>query len=286
MSSPTSPPGSVSTFSPTAQLRVLYPRRWGRGRGQRRPRSNYKSAHVLVSGRFYWKEAKKGATSQPLSPLDFRNANSLESVRLTDGTWQDVDDMVKVDNHDEGARITVRGHLQGRTPRKPLFLVRDVELEIISGSLEQHEVWMNNIRARIAPWNLLQQEMKDASGIEALEIALGGLGTSKVATKPSSMATDTIEEKCSDGLGSLPEHIQKLSVVEKLTTHGAAVVGLAGPLEKLESSAERVTETAEIFADVSKCVAGVSTIFHLVSLSAQGVSMWAEANRGQKTLPV
>ena len=31
---------------------------------------------------------------------------------------------------------------------------------------------------------------------------------------------------------------------------------------------------------------GVSIVFHLVALSAQAVSMWAQANRGQRVLPV
>ncbi len=49
---------------------------------------------------------------------------------------------------------------------------------------------------------------------------------------------------------------------------------------------ERVSEIAEFMAEVSKCVAGVNTVFHLVVLSARVVSMCAEANRGRRVLPV
>ena len=278
MSSAESPSGPLTAFSSTANLRVLYQ--------GRRSWSNYKLAHILLSSRINWKEAKKDGTNQPQSVLDFRDTNSLELVRLDNGSWEEVDEMVRVEEHDERLRIMVRGRLQGQARGKTLFFVRGVELEVIPNTRQQCDVWVKIIRARIAPWNLLQKEMKDACGIEKLEIALGGLATSMAATKLSSRSADNVEEKWSDDLCTLPEQMQKLSIVEKLTTHGAATVGLAGTLEKLVSSAERETETAELFADLSKRVTGVSTIFQLVSLSAQGVSIWAEANRGQRVLPV
>ncbi len=63
-------------------------------------------------------------------------------------------------------------------------------------------------------------------------------------------------------------------------------MGSRATLAKFVASAERVTKTAELLANVSKCVAGVSTVSQLISLSAQGVSMCAEANRGRRVLPV
>ncbi len=74
--------------------------------------------------------------------------------------------------------------------------------------------------------------------------------------------------------------------MDKLTIQGAAAVGLGGTLENLVAIAERVTETAELFANLSKCITGFSTIFQLVSLSAKGVSMCVEASRGQRVLSV
>ncbi len=261
------------TFSSTAEIRVLYPRR--------RLWSNYKSAHVLVSGRIYWKEAKKGPTNQPQSLLDFRNTNSLELVRLRDGSWKDVDEMVLVDNHDGRPRITVRGQLRGHTRRKKLYLVRDVRLEIIPCESEQLDVWVQRMRARIAPWSLLQQQVRDAanrgpsSGVEDIGKCIAGLVAS----------TDEIKE-WGDNLVHLPEQMQKLSIIDELIAHGTAAVETGAALTKLVTSVERVVETAEFIADASKCVAGVSTVFHLVALSAQGVSMCAEANRGRRVLPV
>ncbi len=278
MSSPASPSGSISVPSSTPEIRVLYPLQW--------PWSNYKSAHVLVSSRIYWKETKKDGSNQPQSVLDFQNTNSLELVRLDEGSWKDVDEIVREDDYDGRPRITVRGRLHGRTRLKKLFLVRNVDIEIILNTPKQREVWVKRLRSLVAPWTLLKQEMKNSSGVEDIEIALGGLAGSAVASKFSSTLADNVDERWSDGLAALPEQMQKLSVVEKLTTHGAAAVRLGGTLSKLISSAEGVTETAELLANLSKCVAGVSTIFQLVSLIAQGVSMWAEASRGQRALPV
>ncbi len=84
----------------------------------------------------------------------------------------------------------------------------------------------------------------------------------------------------------VPEQIQKLSILDGLIAHGTAGVETGATLTKLVASVERVAETAEFIADASKCVAGVSTLFHLIALSAHGVSMCAEANRGRRVLQV
>ncbi len=43
------------------------------------------------------------------------------------------------------------------------MLVRNVRVELLANTGEQREVWVNQIRARIAPWNFLQQEVKDVA---------------------------------------------------------------------------------------------------------------------------
>ncbi len=228
----------------------------------------------------------KDATNRLQSLSDFWNAGSLELDRLNKGTWKEVDGVMTVDKHEGRTRITVPGRLHGRNLRNKLFMVSDVKLEIIANEPEQHEVWLSKIRARIAPWDLLRQEMKDASGIEELGIALGGLSSSTVGAEPSSVSTDEVEEKRRDKLVKLPEKLQRLSIVDELTAHGTAAVETGATLTKLVASVERVAETAEFVADVTKCAAGVSTVFQLISLSAQGVSMCVEANRGRRMLPV
>ncbi len=244
--------------------------------------SDFKLVYVLVSCRVYWKVAKEDGSNKPHSFLDFRNADSLELIRQNEGTWSDVDDYVKVDKHNGRPRITVCGRLHRRT----------VHVEFIPNAPEQVEVWRNHIRARIAPWNLLQEEVKDisnrapSSAAEELAQVLGRSVTSRVGRKPSSFPTDDIGAKWSDNLGTLPEQMKKLSIVDDLIAHGTAAVETGATLSKLVASVERVTETAEFVADASTCIAGVNTIFHLVALTAQGVSLYVEANRGRKMLPV
>ncbi len=199
--------------------------------------------------------------------------------------------MVMVDSQEGRPRITVRGHLHGRKRRNKAFLVRDVRIEIIPDTSDQHEVWVQRLRARIVPWNLLQQQLRDvangvsSSGVEEFMKGVGGMDINTVATKLSSMATGK-QEEWNDNLVHLPEQMEKLSIVDELIAHGTAAVETGATLAKLVASVERVAETAEFIADASKCVAGVSTVFHLVALSAQGVSMCAEANRGRRVLPV
>ncbi len=242
---------------------------------------------MLVSSRLYWKVANEDRSNKPQSFLDFRNANSLEIVRLAEGTWNEVDETVTVDNYEGRTRIIVHGHLHGRTRWNNAILVRNVRVEILASTREQREVWVNQIRARIAPWNFLQQKVRDvanrvpSSGVEKLGKAFGGLATCSDA-KPSSLSTDEGEGWWS----TLPKQLEKLSMVDKLTAQGAGAVGSGSTMAMLLTNMEHVAETAKSIGDVSKGVAGVSSIFNLVALCEQGVSMCAEANRGQMVLPI
>ncbi len=273
-----------TSYSETAEIRIVS--------RKSRPQSGIKLAYVLVSSRMYWKVANKDGTNKPQSIADFRDVDSIELSRLENGTWDDVHDNVKVDNHNGRRCIVVCGRSHGRTRRKNALLVRIVQVKIVASTAEQHEVWLNQIMARIAPWNLLQQQVKDivnrapSSGFEGLEKALGGLISSGPASKLSSMSTNDVEEKWSDYLGTLPEQMQKLSPVDNLTAHGTAAVETGATLAKFVASVERVAEVAEVVVDASKCVSGVSMLFHLLALSAHGVSMWAEASLGRRVMPV
>ncbi len=204
MSTTTTPAGSLSTFAPTAEIRILFPRKlaW----------SNYEAAYIVVSSRVYWKLANKDRSNKPQSLCGFRDGSSLELIRLNDdNSWSKVDEIVKFDSYEERARVTIRGRLHGGKRRNHFYLVSGVELEIIPSTPEQQDVWVNNIRARIALWNLLQQGMKNASGVEELEVALGGLTINNAGSKSSSTSTDKVQEKWRDKLGTLPEQMQKIS---------------------------------------------------------------------------
>ncbi len=45
------------------------------------------------------------ATDKPQSFLDFRNADSIELVRLEEGTWDDIEDYIKVDDYNGRTRF-------------------------------------------------------------------------------------------------------------------------------------------------------------------------------------
>ena len=227
----------------------------------------------------------KDATNKFQSLCGFWSDGSLELSRLKEGTWDEVKEVVKVDEHEGRTRITIPGRLHGRNLQNKLFMVSDVRMEIIAVAPEQHEMWVDKIRARIAPWDLLLKKMKGGYRVLELEFALGGSANSAVGTKPSSKSTGKVDEKRRDKLVKLPEKLQRLSIVDELIANGTAAVETGATMTKLVASIERVAETAEFIADVSKCTAGVSTVFQLVSLSAQGLSMCMEANRGQRVLP-
>ncbi len=284
MQSPKPYSNSFSHSCEPVEIRVQSPQRW--------PRPKCESVYLLISSRIYWKGANKDAVGKPPTFLDFRNADSLELVRLDNGTWDDVEEYVKVDNHHGRACITLHGHLHGRIRRNNALLVPNVRVDIIPCTSQQLEVWVNQIRARIAPWSLLQQEINDIarraplSGMEEFEKALSGLFNSRAVTKPSLMQTDEGRETTSNSLGTLTGQIGKLPIVDELLVYGTTAVETGAALSKLVASVENVGKAAELVADISKCVAGVGSVFHLLALSAQGLAMCAEAKRGRRVLPV
>ena len=152
-------------------------------------------------------------------------------------------------------------------------------------------IWLEQIRARIAPWKLLQQQLQDIAnrvssyGVEELEEGVRRLVPTNVAAIPSSFSTNKAGERWTDGLRKLPEHLEKLKVVDQLTNHGTAGAGSAATMVKLVTCVDQVAETAQFVADLSKSIAGVGTIFNLVALRAKGVSRCAEASRGRRELP-
>ncbi len=268
------------SYPESAKIRIGSPRR--------RPRSSYKSVHLHNSNRIYWKVANGNTTKKPLTFSDFRDTDSLELIRLAKDTWSDVNEVVKEDNYDGKRRITIHGRLHAHMS----VLVRNVQVEIIADTLQQHEVWLARIRVRITPWKLLQQEMQDivnrgaSCGMEEIEKGVGGLFSADIAAIPCSSTTDKVEGKWIDNLSGLHKKMEKLAVVDELIVHGTAEVETGATLANLLASPTQIAETAEFVADVTKSVTAVSTVFHLISLGAQGVSMCAEARRGRRVLPV
>ena len=69
------------------------------------------------------------------------------------------------------------------------------------------------------------------------------------------------------------EIFKKLTLMDEQNVRPTATVEITSTLMKLLSRVESVKETAEFVADASKCVAGTSTVFQLIVISARVVSM-------------
>ncbi len=273
---------SFSRFLQTAELRLVSRRQW--------TSLHYRTVHLLISSRIYWKVADKDSSKKPLSVEDFRNADSLELIRLHSGDWKDINSYVKVVNQNGRDCITAHGRLHRRTLQYISVLDLNVQIEIEPSERKLLKVLVNQIRAQIVPWNLLKAEVKKvvrgnlSSEQEELKKVRDGLLTNRAHTKSSSTSVDEEDDGC-DNFGTLPEQMDKLSFADNLIAHGAAAVATGATLTKLVSNVEQVAKTAEFVADLSKGITGVSTFFHLVSLSAHAVSLCAEASRGRKVLP-
>ncbi len=179
---------------------------------------------------------------------------------MGDGTWDYVDRYVKVDSHDGRPRIIVYGRPHGRTRLHTPLRGGNVQVEIIPNAPEQLERWVNQLRALIAPWKLLQEEATRAPscGVEEIEKALGGFVTSRIRTELSWFSPVNVEGKRSDNLGAISEQMEKASFVDELIAHGPAAVESCASLSKL--AAEHVVDAAEVVGNAAKCVAGLSTL--------------------------
>ncbi len=82
MPTATNPANPRSSFFETAEVRVVSRRP--------RPQSDCKLTYVLFSSRIYWKVANEDNRDKSQSFVDFPNADSVELVRLEDGTWDEV----------------------------------------------------------------------------------------------------------------------------------------------------------------------------------------------------
>ncbi len=260
--SETIPPNLNSAFCELAEVRIVSQRGW--------PLSNYWLAYVLVSSRIYCKATNSDGSDKPQSLIDFRNVDSLELDRLNEGTLSDVKKIVEVDSYKGRPRISVPGLLFGPRRRRSLFLLRNVRLEIVAYQSAHHEVWLNQIHARIVPWKLLPQLLQSYHYDELTWWLM-----------------DEVDERSTGNPAMvLDRMLQKLTIVDELTAHGGGAVETGATLVKLVASLERVAESAERAADATKCAAGISTIFHLVGLTTQSALMCAEAKRGRRVLPV
>ncbi len=229
----------------------------------------------------------KEANNMPQSFLDFRNENSIELVRIANGAWKDVDEHVKVGDRNGRQRIVVCGRPHGRTRTHKLLSGASIQVEIITNSPVQFKLWVNQIRKRIAPWKFLE-EVKDMNycvlscGAEEIERKRGGFVTGRIAAEVSLVSVNQVEEKQIDDLGALPEQIEKASVLDHLIAHDTASVETCAAFFKLV--AEHLADSAEVVGDLAKCVTGLSPIFHLAVLEAQGMSKCAEASRRRRVL--
>ena len=249
-------------------------------------------AQVFISNRIDWKESVEDSSTQAYSLIDFCNADSLELNRLNEGSWETVEGTVEAVEWNGKPCIIVPGYLHGPFRRKHLYLGSTVKVVLVPKVFEQREAWLEQIRARIAPWKLLQQRVRDfvrqhqSTNVDKVAKGIGGIIVGNSAL-PARSSCETIDEtEWIVNLGNLPEQMEKLNMVDDLSVQTTAAVETASTLVKLVSSAECVKETAEFIADATKCVAGMSTVFQLVVIYARILSMYVEANRGSRVFPV
>ena len=241
------------------------------------------AAQVFMSSRIYWEPVRNCSNSTTLSLSDLRNVNSLEVRRFNGGTWQAVDKVVKKTEHERKASVLVCGNMHGPLHRKYLFMGRNVEMTLIPETEEIRDVWFERIRARIAPWKLLKERLK-ALVNHAPGAKLGGNIGNMVIGNPVPAGTNSTQPKWEEIMSSVSEQMRNLEMVDELVAHGTATVETGATFVKLVETAECVMNAAEFVGDVAKCVAGASSVFQLVVLSAQVVAMNAEAKRGRRVL--
>ena len=117
-------------------------------------------AQVFVSNRIYWKESAENSSTLAYSLTDFCNADSVELSRLDEGPWETVEGTFEAVEWDGEPCIIVPGNLHGPLRRKHFAFGSNFIVVLVPRVSEQRETWLNQIRARIAPWKFLQQRVR------------------------------------------------------------------------------------------------------------------------------
>lgn len=118
-------------------------------------------AHLAVSARIYWTDTDQDKTT---SFFDFRGGNTLLLARLSDSeSWDSVENLVSACDGDDGRSIVVQEKLNGPVRRRNLRVNSNVRAETV----EQAKQWLNEIRLRVAPSDLVHRYVQ--SSVESLE---------------------------------------------------------------------------------------------------------------------
>lgn len=250
----------------------------------------------VVTHRIWWKPAQINSCALPKSIYDYKGCDSLELVRLpSDSAWETVEETVRNEDR-QGYGIVVPGKLHGPSRRKRLS--GDVQVIIYLDRPNERDGLLNELRVRIAPWQLLQGRARHlASSVEesfSVEEIREKLQTVLVRDKDGGNAyasifnnTSKVEKEHSTGAKYAATQMEKYSWVEKLNSQ---IIGLANIiLTAVKVGADNVKSVAETADNVSTYLklipGGVGSAFQLALIGARLAAACAEADRGRRELP-
>ena len=209
-----------SSWSGIAEVVVIFKR-------PKQKKHKVGQAKVFVSNRIYWKENSEDSSPQEYSLTDFCNADSLELNRLNEGSWETVEGTIEAVEWDGKPCIIVPGYLHGSLRRKHFVFGSTVKVVLVPTVSEQRETWLEQIRARIAPWKLLQQRVRafarqhQSTDVDKVAERIGGIviGNSALPGRSSCETIDGTEQIAN--LGNLLERMERFNWMNELNAHNS-----------------------------------------------------------------
>lgn len=122
-----------------------------------------KRSRLAISSRIYWIDADQ---VEPTSLFDFRGGNSLALSCLSDGvSWDAVEKLVSTLYDDYSRSIVVHGKLHGCARRRSFRTQTNVQLILTADTAEEGKRWLDEIRLRVAPTDLMHRHVQDYGGL-------------------------------------------------------------------------------------------------------------------------
>ena len=263
---------SVSSFTfPRARVQ------WVTKKGRKKQLDGW----LCISTALRWVhiDSRDSATQVDLS--SFRGQYCLSLTRLKESAvWEDVEEAVVPFDNGRVPGFAVRGKLTH--PGAWRAKRRSVKLDIIFDTADERNAIMEQVRIRVAPWELLYRRMKEAmrdgklSGKVLKDLfgcAENSTGTAEDHASAKSFPFVDVLEEGGKGLNALTGFLQAAATIVK---------------KSAENSAAALSQGVQVVQDVTeyvKCVTIVSSVVQTLVIATKLAELYTEMKRGNKEWP-
>lgn len=247
----------LETFDPVSTNIIPFPRATVSLRSDK-SNSDPRSVWFAISAVVRWKYVEADTEAPPTSLFNFRDGDFLALERLPAvSTWEDVQEVVRSVDTQQGPGLIITGRLFSR---RRIRHFRPIELIVTADSVDQRNSWVEAVRVRVSPWQLLFSRFKNE-----LEVSLADEVLREIFT---------MSEK--ESVHADRGHVDRANIIADFIRNIA---------KSAKANVPFVKEGSEATADVTRCVYVVMSAFTSAVICTSLVETFMEIKRGTAELP-